>query len=64
MRASKAKAQNVVRSPTRKSRGTAYSLASPCIRSFGSSRNPLKRGAGTRDEPLRTSAWENLCVRG
>ena len=41
-----------------KTRGTAYSLAKPRIRSFGSSRNPLQRGEGTRDEPLRTSAWE------
>ena len=26
----------------------------------GSSRVPAPRGAGTRDEPLRTSAWEAM----
>ena len=30
----------------------------------GSSRVPGPRGAGTRDEPLRTSAWEARTVEG
>ena len=35
-------------------------LASPADVLRGSSRVRAPRGAGTRDEPLRTSAWEAI----